>query len=203
MSKRAILAVVLGLCFCGTATADLSGLNPWTGNGRTWADTTSMSAEDPNELGKYLKADVEWVVEWVSSSQEFKYTYQVECTGDCAVTSLEVPMLESNEAENIGSYLVEAGNIAPTGQGFIPGPPAEPTLAYWDYAGLLNGQVSYGMTYWSVNAPLMLGGSIGNCGLFAAHGDVPSPSNDIPEPASASLLILGSVVLAGIRRRRR
>lgn len=207
MRKISLLAVVAVLCLHGVAKADLSGLNPWTGNGRTWADTTEMEQVDPDDPTKFLRANVEWAVEWISSAGEFKYTYQMECTGDFAVTLLGVPMLKSNEAENIGSYLVEAGNIAPQDEDFTyssPPPPEipEPTLAWWSYTGLSDGQVSYGLTYWSVNAPLMLGGYIQDGGLFAAHGDIPSPSNDIPEPTVMGLLVTG-MVLTVVRRRKR
>ncbi len=191
MRNTLVLAVV-GLLACGTALADLSGLSAWTDpNGYTWSGTSGMSQEKTGEPNTFLSGDVEWVVEYVAAQSKFKYTYQIESTGDYGITLLGVPMLSSNEAETIGAYQVEVGNIAPADYNFTNDANSEPTLAWWSFSGLTNGQVSYGLTYWSVNMPLTLGGYIQDGGLFAANGDLPSPSNVIPEPITLAVLALG------------
>ena len=196
--RRTIALAIAVMMLAGTAWADLGSLTGWNG----WEGVTELKAEKVSIPGTYLWADVEWVVEWDSGVGKFHYVYQITSKGDYAVTLLGVPMLSSNEAENIGSYLVEVGDIVPQSADFTPVSPAEPTLASWSFAGLSAGQVSYGLDYWSVNMPLALGGYIQDGGVFSVSGDIPSPSNDIPEPATVALLALGAAGLLARRRKR-
>ena len=136
MTRFMMTLTVASLMICGSAMADLSSLTPWTDSlGHEWHGTAVLSGQDPDSPGSFLSANIEWVVQWVPAAEQFKYTYQMTSTGGVAITLLGVPMLSSNEAQNIGATLMEAGNLAPTAMDFQPAT-GEPTLAAWSFSGL-------------------------------------------------------------------
>ena len=91
-------------------------------------------------------------------------------------------------------------DLAPTGATFDPVPPAEPWTATWSFDGLVAPDVSYALTYWSVNEPLEWLGTVIDLG-YTTSGMIASPSNVIPEPATIGLLTVG--LLSLLRRRKR
>lgn len=198
--NKAFVASLLAVVFCAPALGDLSSFTPWTdpSTSITWAGTAELKAEKLTVPGTYLWADVEWRVSWDDSADKFHYLYQITNKGDYEISLLGIPMLESNEAQDIGSFLTAGGEVVPGSADFTPG--VDPSLASWSFPGLMPGEVSYALDYWSVNKPLALGGYIQDSGIFAVNGAMPSPDNLIPEPATMSLVVLCGVAL--LRRRR-
>ena len=188
-------AAVLGLC--GTAQAALDTTNVYTdGSSTTWTDTVTWTDGD-------LSAAIEYCVndrELHGGELQFEYVYQITSLGTLPITQLQVAMLPSNEALDIGSQQIDPTDLTPTGQAFDPVPPAEPWTANWSFTGLVAPNVSYALTYWSVNEPLEFLGSVIN-ESHTASGMIASPSNVIPEPATIGLLTVG--LLSLLRRRKR
>ena len=191
-----ILAAMAVLALCGTAPAGLDTSNAYTdGGGTTWAGTTAMANNG-------LSADVDWVVNapvLMNGKMQFEYLYQVKSLAALPVTLFYVNLLDGNdvdEALDCGSFPTQAGDIAPTGA-FLSGSP--PSTANWNFAGLVAGDESYALNFWSINEPRDSTGIIQDGGVFAG-GIVPCPSRYIPEPASLSLLAVGLLAIA--RRRR-
>jgi PEP-CTERM motif-containing protein len=189
--RQVTAVVLLGLMACGTAWGALDTSNAYVdGDSFTWAGSTDMT-------NQALSASVEWCVDDQVGGL-FKYNYQLTLGGTAPLTLLSVGMLDSNEAQNIGSAQIDPTDVAPA-SAYFGGPAPNLSSANWEFAALSPGQVSYELSYWSVNEPLMFAGQIQDTGLIAG-GLVPSPSDEIPEPATLGLLALGAV--AGLIRRR-
>ena len=189
-----ILAAAAALGFCGTALAGLDPTNAYVdGGGTTWVGTTNM-------LKGQLEADVDWVVNapvLMNGQMQFEYLYQVKSLASLPVTLMTVHLLPGNDVDEVlgcGSFLTQAGDIAPT-DAFLSGSP--PSTANWNFDGLVAGDNSYALSYWSTNEPCDSSGLIQDGGQYAA-GPLPCPT---PEPTSLSLLAIGLVAL--VRRRRR
>lgn len=193
MGSKLLGAMLCLLLMGGAASAALDGSNAYTdGGGTMWAGSTTMANGG-------LSVDIEWVVNAPvlhGGQQQFEYLYQISTTGTISVNKLSVGMFESNDAVDIGSFQIDPGDIMPLDQ-FLGGSP--PDMANWTFGGLLGGDVTYALNYWSVNEPLWAPGSIHDGGVIAG-GIVPSPSDTIPEPVTVVLLGMGGLVL--LRKRR-
>jgi hypothetical protein len=204
--RNVALIVAAGLLAAGTAAGDLDTSNVYTDqNNVTWTGTVLLDGAlvpmigDPN-----LKANVEYVVnDRVPHAGElqFEYVYQVTSAGSTDIAQFAVEMLDSNEAMDIGSFdtTTPAGQIAPTSAAFEGSHPSgDPTTANWYFDALNDiGDVSYGLNFWSVNAP-----TTGGCAIYDhafAMATIATPSNEIPEPLTLGLLSVGGLAL--LRRR--
>lgn len=194
MKRHFMLVLVLCLGLAGSASAALDTSNAYVdGDSVTWAGQTTMSSSDVD-----FSADIEWCVDAPGGDGLFKYKYQVTCTGTVSLSKFSVGMLASNEAQGIGYVQIDPTDIAPTNAAFA-GTYPDLQNADWEFAGMEDGEISYELFYYSVNEPIMFGGSIQDG--VTAGGLVPSPSDVIPEPATLSLLAIGAA--AGLFRRRR
>ena len=202
------MIVAVGLLAVGTAAGDLDTSNVYTDeNNVTWTGTVTLDGGLlPESLrDASLKADVEYVVNSRvehASELQFEYVYQITSQGSTDIAQFSVEMLDSNEAMDIGSFDTgtPAGQIAPTSAAFEGSHPSgDPTTANWYFGGLNDvGDVSYGLNFWSVNAP-----TTGGCAIYDhafAMGTIATPSNEIPEPLTLGLLSVGGLAL--LRRRR-
>jgi hypothetical protein len=199
--NRLISLLVCLLVASGTASAALDTSNVYTdANGVTWTDTVTItSSTDSN-----LSAEVEYVVNKPVShngQNEFEYVYQMKNVGTYSISRLGVAMLASNEANDIGSYQIDTGDVAPNSAYFV-GTPPDRDQAVWTFDDLVADANSYALNYWSVNQPRMWLASIQDGGVLGMTLDLPSPSNVIPEPATCALLAAAGGALLRRRRRR-
>ena len=194
---RRLLSLALCMCLiCGVATAALDTSNAYVDpNSYVWTSTVTLSNSN-------LSADIEWCVNdrvLHDGELQFEYVYRVNATGSAAVTKLSVGMLASNKAQDIGSFQIDPNDIAPT-DAYFGGSPPTLNDANWTFAGMTDGDISYALNYWSVNAPLFGPGSIHDGGTIAG-GMLPSPSDVIPEPLTLALLGVGGLAVLSRRRR--
>ena len=129
---------------------------------------------------------------WTPTPGELVYAYQVYSSGTLAAMVYQVSLL--NPAGNIGAADLGNGGQAPSSMVLGGG------VAAWSFTpdGLL-GEHSTGVVFSSIKMPEMWIGSV--IDGESSMGMVPSPGlNDIPEPATISLLALGAF---GLLRRKR
>jgi hypothetical protein len=129
---------------------------------------------------------------------ELAYVYQVRNgAGSPAVTFESV---SANPADNIGSFEITLGDIAPTLESFGVG------TAEWIFLFPAIGanENSYGLAFSSLNRPEFTGTSVTIDGGLTATAVVPTPGDvPIPEPASLMLLCVAGGLIAMSRRRLR
>lgn len=204
---RSISVLLLaGALVCGSAAAGPLATdfdNCWhDGQGTPWCGSVNVSS------GQGLTATIDYAVyrwwkypgsDYVPPADTFVYAYQVYVTGanPTEVVYWNVPMLPSNEAQAIDddTGLGQAGGVVPVDALIDAGKQA--AWWKWDPALLTH---SDGLVFSSVNMPRGdLIGYVENHGQYA-FGIVPSPADDIPEPATLGLMAVG--LLALLRRRR-
>jgi hypothetical protein len=208
-----ILAGLGGSATAGPLGTDSGAYNDGT---RVWSGTSTLINPTSG-----LAANIDWCVyapghfpgtaytynsatstHLEPAANEFVYVYQLESVGSVGVSSFGVQMLEGNKAHAIGhdTSLGLPGGVSEDNASFAWGGSSWSNLASWDfYAGLTQGQNSPALAFASVNVPWMLQGRIVDEGTYA-YGDMASPSNLIPEPATLTLLATGLVL--ALRRRR-
>ena len=210
MYKILSLAVV-GVLFCGTAWGGplLNHIDAWTDwDSRTWTGTTHLESASGD-----LVADVEWAVfgpdnspysgpNFTPTAGEFVYAYQVIVQPSLEVNKFWVNMKPSNEANGIGWFDLPGG-ITPSLAEFGSTDPQNLVSADWTFAGdLLPGEVSAGLAYSSINAPVDWLGFIQDGGQGGTpEGTLPSPGDVIPEPVTLAFLLLVGGVLLTLRRK--
>lgn len=205
-----VLAVVLlasatalgGLATDSNAYDD--GVNPqWNGSVHFYSTGGGDTIEADVEYTVYAPGDFTYTgLGYTPTPGEFVYAYQVIPTaGSVDIKTFWVNMLASNEANNIGSFTL--GGIAPTSAFFGNADPQNLVSANWEFLGgiLVNPSSSYGLAYSSINAPIMYVGFIQDGGLAGMpDSPLPSPSDEIPEPATMLVLAAGALLAAFCRR---
>ena len=208
---RVVLAVSVFLAIAACASAGVLSDHPSAYNDGigTWSGSTDFSDGIGPEV---LSATVEWAVfapgqfpfsGYSPGSGRFSYVYEVYPTGTLEVNWFWVNMLSGNYAQNIGNFALPDSTIAPINAGWGSTDPLNLDSAVWEFSGTLApGEASYGLVYSSVNQPLEWFGFVQDGGLLGSpQGILPSPSNDIPEPATVGILAVCGVLVAARRRR--
>lgn len=215
--------VFLGLIIVGFAAVAVSAgplatdTNAWTDSDNfTWHGSTTISNSGTGD--NLLEAEVDWCVypdsdaffdshpdsTYTPTPNEFVYVYQVFPQADSLETNkFWVVMWDSNEANNIGDFEMSNSTVATDNYTWASSDPDDHEQAIWEWNGTLaDGEVSYGLAYSSINAPIWESAFIQDGGEFASPtGPTPSPSDVIPEPATLTMLGLGG--LAAVIRRRK
>lgn len=195
--------LVVGLSvLCGTAWADLDTSNAYTGpDSFVWTGTTTVAGPD-------LGAEIRWCVKAPvlhNGTPQLQYLYQILAVLDVhPVSKFSVGLGSGNNAEDIGAFPTDPGDIEPT-SAFFGGIVTDPDSANWIYVGLTkdDGDVSFAMSYWSTNTPVLTWSSVHNGGSIG-FAQFPSPSM-VPIPAPGAVLLgmtgLGIVCCYGMNRR--
>jgi len=196
MARSSLLAVIVGL-FVST----------WAQAGPLANDQTEFGAissgSTPFDNGATLKGFVDWAVYspgtfpyggYAPTSGELAYAYQVFVTGAAPVSSFELVL--TNPADNIGSFTLPGGGVAPASQTLTSS-----TSAKWTFNGVPTGSSSNGLAFSSSRLPVSLFATVVDTGQTTTVIPLPSPGpNGIPEPATLSLAAMGCLML-GLRRR--
>jgi hypothetical protein len=189
--KKLLLLMAVTLLAASPAWAALDMTNPWTDpdTGITFAWTEHFESTTGA-----VKADIDYVVKWVPGVEKFKYSYQIKADGTSPISRLSIPMLENNKAEGIGFAQTDPNDIDPKDMALV-----DDDNAWWSFDGLNAGDNSSELYYYSINRPMMFLGSVVNGGL-PVNASLPSPTGEIPEPMTLSLLAVGG--LACVLRKR-
>ena len=220
MGTKELYGLLAILAISATAVAGDLATDPdaLVYDGTTWQGTVHMGSGDLDANVDYCVFDEDdWDYDGYTVQEDpnfpgykvFVYAYQVFGYGSDQIRRFWATMLSSNEAFNIGTFVVDPNDtaaISPSQVGF-QGTPID--TANWRFGqddggggwvgGLEDGEHSVGLVYSSVNVPLLWFGNVQNGGGTGMNL-VASPSNEIPEPATLALLALG---LTGFVRRRR
>ena len=201
MSQRLLLAAVTAFFACLATPTSAGVLDGHPGaffdGSRTWTDST------PFDNGTGVAGYIDWAVfapgafpfaGYPQPVDEYVYAYQVFSTGADAISSFSVSL--ANPAGNTGAFDDLTGQ-SPIGTSLTPFINTD-----WRFSGLTMSTHSTGLAYSSPKAPEDLFGLTIGGGQYALALPLPSPSpgGDVPEPATLSLLVAGSV-LAWRRRR--
>ena len=193
LAVLALSATAFGGALDGHASAFDDGSTVWTGstafdNGTGvagYVDWAAFTAADFNAAFGGTG--------YTPNTGELVYAYQLFNTGTDSISSFSMAL--QNPASNVGSFTGLAGD-AVTGTVFIPLSKAE-----WQFSGIATSGNSEGMAFSSPMIPKDLFGIVVNGGTFSIVVPLPTPSeNEIPEPATMSVLALGGLAL--LRRRR-
>ena len=131
---------------------------------------------------------------WTPTPGEMVYAYQADSAGSLAVSLLSVGLL--NPAGNIGAVDLGDAGVVPSSS-ILNGSSAD-----WHWSPALLSDHSSGLVYCSIKKPQWWFGSVIN-GESASGGMLPSPGpDDIPEPATMTLLALGGLAAAVWRKKR-
>ena len=129
---------------------------------------------------------------WTPTPGEMVYAYQADSTGTLGLGQLAVLLL--NPAGNIGAF--DLGDA-----GVVPSNKAIDGSANWQWSPELVSDHSSGLVYCSIKKPEWGMGSVIDSEF--GWGYVPSPGpDDIPEPATMTLLALGGLAAAVWRKKR-
>lgn len=188
----ALSATALAGPLDGDGNAYNDGFTTWTGSASIASDglvvTVDYCVYAPGAF-PYAGAGYDG---WTPTPGEMVYAYQVDSTGTLALAEMSV--LLDNPAGNIGAFDLGDAGVLPSSK-TING------SANWHWSPALLSDHSSGLVYSSVKKP-MWGVATVIDGEFG-WGFVPSPGpDDIPEPATMTLLALGGVAAAVWRKKR-
>ena len=210
-----ILAILLGLF---AATANTGPVLAGQLNGHANAipgftgTTTFLDVSGPDQLS----GTVDFAVfapgdfpfgGYAPTTGELTYVYQIIMDAADTESLSNLSIVLDGDADNIGAFLLEVGDIPPSASSFSTFLPIATAgdFAAWDFEvpGLNANQLSYGLVFSSPQVPEYLFGTVVNGGLGALVAPLPTPSPvAVPEPGTATLLAIGALAVFGIRRRR-
>jgi len=215
ITALAVLVTMLtAAASAGTLATDPNAL---VYDGTTWRDSVVMTD------GADLTATVDYAVfhedDWAYSGYTpeadpnfpslpvYVYAYQVSSSGSDDVMKFYVSMLESNEARNISTFIVDSGDTDAVSASLVELSGEITATAKWEFddgegRGLQTGQHTVGLVYSSVNVPITSFLAMGHVhdGGSQASWLVATPSDYIPEPITVSLMAIGAI---GLLRKRR
>ena len=204
--SKSLLTVMVVLFFGGQVLAGLAtDPGAYVDSVKTWSGSVTFS----DTLGQGLSGEIEYAVfapggftysGYTPTPGEFVYAYQITSTGTAPISMLSVTMLDSNEANNISTFVIDGLGISPDSLDFAGAIPNLGSAQWnWNVNGIATGEGSVGLVYSSINAPMDLFGTVQDTGAQAMV-DLPAPSDVIPEPASMLLVGIGSLMMI-VRRK--
>jgi hypothetical protein len=191
-----VLVLLSGVAFAGPLATDPNAYNAWCGS--TVMQSANGSLKVPVDYCVYGPGQFSYPgLGYTPTPGEFVYAYQMFVEGPTDVITFSVALDMGGSGDNEGSWEINDGDVAPDSSGLDEG-----IEVYWQWnSGLLTGEKSYGLAFSSLYAPTWGNGGVFNSGS-GASGDVPVPSDVIPEPATLGLLLVGGIA-GGWRRNRR
>lgn len=180
----------------GAAEAGILAAN----SGAALPGFTGTQLFDDNFAGFTVSANVDYAVfapgtfpfADPSGGAHYVYAYQIDNL-DTNITKLTVGLDGDETLGSIGS-IADVGAVDPSAALYVG---AGPTSAAWDFTGLGNGQSSAVLFFTSAEAPELHSSTV--AAAWSNSHDLPSP---LPEPATLSLLALGTIASCSGRRRR-
>jgi len=190
------LAATAVLVGSGVAQAGLLSAN----SGAAIPAFTGTQFFDDNFSGFTVSANVDYAVfapgtfpfADPSGGTDYVYAYQIENL-DTDIGQFTVGLDGDETLGTIGS-IADGGSANPNSSLYVG---AGPTSAAWDFSGFASGQTSDVLFFTSAQAPELDSSTVS--AQWANSHDLPSP---VPEPATLSLLALGTIVSCSGRRRR-
>ncbi len=202
MSRIGILGLAVSAVFVGGSVAQAGLLA--ANSGGALPGFTGTQFFDDNFFGFTVSSNVDYAVfapgafgaafpgQDPSSGSDYVYAYQIDNL-DTNITKFTVGLDGDETLGSIGS-IPDIGAVPPSAALYVG---AGPTSAAWDFTALGTGLSSSLLFFTSAQAPELHSSTI--AADWSNSHDLPSP---LPEPATLSLLAIGTGIMCVGKRRR-